>query len=801
MRRLWDDLRIALRSLSKARGFSVAVISTLALGIALETSVIAVVNAYLIRSLPYPASSRLYQVSYAREGEDTPAGLADLNWQSASDVIEHPIAWDLDVFYLIGGDHPERAPGAWVTSGFMHGLGIQPKFGRAFTADEFIPGGPQVALISDALWRGRFGADSAILGQRFDAYVSDRPNDPAVFTVVGVLPENFWHVNTYTEVLTPLRAATYPYFVRLRAGVPPALAESRLTQLVREGGAQLPANRRIELQSVHERYASRVRPLLVAIATSVSLVLLIACANVAFLVLIRGMRRQKEVALRIALGAGRLQVGRMLVTESLILAGVAALAGTALAWLVTRQLADVIGQQLGRPAPGGPAALSVDLSVIVIISALTLLIAVLLTLAPLLLTSRQALFSMMRRGKQSGAEGSRARRTRFALIALEVAGSLALLSSCGLMVRTVLRMLDIELGMQPAGVVTATLAIRDSRYPDAASRLALYERLLGTLSRTPGVGAAALSFPPPLAEYNPQRIRTDAISGAATSLAGVVSVTPDYFTALSIGLVQGRLFTPLDRAASEPVAVVSETAARRLWPNASAIGRSVTVLEGQAMSEDSGTVGRAVVGVVSDVRHSPTDEQVADVYVPLLQTPGRFSRIVLRTTGVRVQWLTELRRVLKEIDPEITVGDVQPLQAAVDEQLARPRFLATLFASFGLFATILALMGVYGVIAYAVRQREHEVAVRMAVGADAKSIMRLFMTDGALVLVAGVGLGALAALGMGRLLGSQLFGVQSLDPASLVAAALALSAACLAAIWWPARRATGTDPVIALREE
>lgn len=368
------------------------------------------------------------------------------------------------------------------------------------------------------------------------------------------------------------------------------------------------------------------------------------------------------------------------------------------------------------------------------------------------------------------------------------------------MIRTVVRMLDMELGMQPAGVVTATLAIRESRYPDAASRVALYERLLGTLSRTPGVGAAALSFPPPLAEYDPQRIRTDA-SAAATSLAGVVSVTPDYFSALSVALVQGRLFTPLDRAASEPVAVISETAAWRLWPNASAIGRSVSILEGQAMSEDSGVVGRAVVGVVRDVRHSPTDDQIADVYVPMLQRPGRFSRIVLRTTGARVSWLAELRRVLKEIDPEITVGSVQPLQVAVDEQLARPRFLATLFASFGLFATILALMGVYGVIAYAVKQREHEVAVRMAVGADAQSIMRLFMSDGALVLVAGIAVGALAAFGMGRLLGSQLYGVQPLDAASLVAAALALSAACLVAIWWPARRATGTDPVIALREE
>ncbi|MGH7712827.1 MAG: ABC transporter permease, partial [Gemmatimonadaceae bacterium] len=241
MRQIAADFRLALRTLLKARGFAAAVITILALAIALETTVIAVVNAYLVRALPYPQSDRLYQVSYAGQNDPVVERLHALNWESLSDVVEHRIAWDLDVFYLIGGDHPEAARGAWVTPGFMQGLGIRPEIGRAFAPSEFAAGTAQVALISHQLWQGRFAGDTAVLGRTFDAYVSDRPNDPEVFTIVGVLPANFWHLNPYTDVLTPLRAASYPYLVRLRAGVPPALAARRITQLALDAGVRLPA--------------------------------------------------------------------------------------------------------------------------------------------------------------------------------------------------------------------------------------------------------------------------------------------------------------------------------------------------------------------------------------------------------------------------------------------------------------------------------------------------------------------------------------------------------------------------------
>ncbi|MGQ0643743.1 MAG: ABC transporter permease, partial [Gemmatimonadaceae bacterium] len=667
MKWLSNDVRLAARTLIKARGFTTAVIAILALAIALETSVIAVVNAYVVRALPYPASDRLYQVAYSRPDDPMVRGLEALDWQSLNDVVEHPIAWDLDVFYLIGGDHAEAARGAWVTPGFMQGLGISPSFGRAFAAEEFAPGAAQVVLISHGLWQTRFAGDTAVLGRAFDAFVSDRPNDPERFTIVGILPPNFWHLNPYTDVLTPLRAPSYPYIVKLRAGVPAALAAQRITQLARSGGTTLPADRAVELQSVHTQLARRVKPILLAIAAAVSIVLLIACANVAFLVLIRGLRRQKEVALRLALGAGQRHVARMLLTEAVLLVGSAALVGITLAWFATRQLAVTVGQQLGRPAPGGVTAVSIDLAVGAAIAAIVVLIAGALTFAPMLVASRQSLFSVLRRGKQNGHDGTRARRTRFSLITLEVAGSLALLSGCGLMIRTVARMLAVDLGMQPVGVMTATLAIRDRTYPDAQSRAAFYNRLLGRLQMTRGISAAAVSYPPPLAELNPQTVQPD--GGAATN-SGVVYVSPEYFEALSIPLVQGRLLIASDRVGSEPVALLSETAARRLWPNASALGR---VLKVENEQSDSVVVSRTVVGIVRDVRHSPTDDQPSDVYIPFLQSPGRFSRIVMQASVPAASWLEHLRRVAREIDPEATVGNVQSLETAFDEQMARPR--------------------------------------------------------------------------------------------------------------------------------
>ena len=800
MGRFLKDLRITVRTLARARGFTAASIITLGLGIALAAFGVAVVNAYLVRSLPFPAADRLYSVSYAPPGENPPPGLAELPWAKLSDVVEHPIAWDLDVFYLTGGDQTEAAPGAWVTPGFMAGLGIRVGLGRAFGAADFEPGAPQVALISDDLWRSRFGGDASVIGRRIAAYVSDRPRDPDIFTVVGVLPADFWHLNRYTQVLTPLRAQTYPYFVRLREGVPVASAEQRITALVRGSRAALPNEWRVALQPVHERHVASVKPMLLATGAAVGLVLLMACANVALLGLLRGMRRQKEIALRLALGAGRWEIARTLLLETMVIAVAAAAAGTFVAWLALRALAPTIEQQLGARVPGGPLALSIDPTVIAAIGALTIAIAVVLSLAPFVATTRHGLFTTLRQTRAASTGGPSGRRTRFALIGLEVAGSLALVVACGLMVQSVVRMLAVELGLDHRGVMTAGLAIREQSYPDAAGRVVLYDRLLATLGGAAGISSAALSSPSPLVSYNPQPVRTDA-DAVASMRASVRYITGGYFETLAIPIERGRPFGAGDRGASDAVAIVSASAARRLWPDASALGRRIRLVEEQLPDGDTATVVRTIVGVAADVRESPTDSALSEIYVPMLQAPGRYPAIVARTREPSAAWAVELRRMVGTVDREIAVNSPQYLDAAVDRQLSRPRFLAGLFAAFGIFASMLGVIGLYAVIAYAVKQREHEIAIRMAVGAGAGAIVNLFMREGVLLLVAGIAAGAVAAVGLGRLLESQLFGVSGTDPLTILASSIGLGLVSVAAIWWPARRATATDPMIALKGE
>ena len=797
---IWNELRITVRTLAKARGFTAAAIITLTLGIGLAVAAMAAVNAYLVRSLPYPAADRLYSVAYSRPGEDQPSGLSDLRWESLADVVEHPIAWDLDVFYLTGGEHTERAPGAWVTPGFMQGLGIRVAMGRSFGAADFEPGAPQVALISDELWRTRFGGDAGVIGRRMQAYVSDRPRDPETFTIVGILPADFWHVNQYTQVLTPLRAPTYPYFVRLRESVPVTSAERRITALIRESRETLPAGWAVTLQAVHTRHVATVKPMLLAVGTAVGLVLLMACSNVALLVLLRGMRRQKEVALRLALGAGRVQIARMLLLETMVIAAVAAVTGTFGAWLVVRSLAPTIEQQLGARVPGGAVAVSIDLTVIAAVTALTIGIAVLLSLAPILATGRRALFTTLRQTRSANAGGSGGRRTRYALIGLEVAGSLALLVGSGLMIKTVVRMLDVDLGARYGGLVVAGMALRAQSYPEAESRAVLYDRLLAAVSGSPSVSSVAMASPSPLASYNPQLVRTDD-AAAPERRAAIRAITPGYLAMLEIPVILGRQFAATDRGTSQLVAIVSESAARRLWPEANAIGQRLRMSEQQVSGGDTVAVTRTVVGIARDARQSPTDDELADIYVPLAQAPGRFAAIIARPSRPSEPWTAEARRLVATVDRELPVNSPQSLDDVVESQLARPRFLASLFGAFGLFASMLGVIGLYAVIAYGVKQREHEIAIRMAVGAGAEAIVRLFMREGIMLLIAGIAVGSLAAIGLGRLLEAQLFGVRAVDFATLGAAAIGLGLASLAAIWWPARRATRTDPIIALKEE
>ena len=789
------DIRLAVRSLARARGYTTSAVLTLAFGLALAATVIAVVNAYIVRSLPYPAADRLYQVFYAEPGQDAPTDMEKLDWRSLSDVVEHPIAWDLDMFYLLGGEYPEQAPGAWVTRDFVDGLGVRPRLGRNFRPEEFEPGAPQVALISHDLWMRRFGGDSSALGRHINAYVSDRPRDPESFTIVGVLDAKFWHINPFTQILTPLRAETYPYFVRLRDGVPASAVSERIASMVRDAGTAPPGWRAPQIRSLHREYVSRMKPLLLAIAAGVGVVLLIACSNVALLTVLRGMRRRKEIAVRLALGARGAQVARLLFVEAGVLTAAAVTIGVLLAAGIMRVLAPAIERNLGRRVPGGLSALSLDWPVIVALAGIGALIAAALALTPMWLAGRLSFVPALRQVR-GGGDGGAAKRARMALIGVEVAGSLALLAGAGLMARTVTRMLDVEMGLDTRQVVSAQIAMREQSYPDAASRAAVLERLLGAGGEVSGVSRVALANPSPLVAYMPVPAR--ASENAAPVRVERRAIAGDYFDLMGIPLMRGRRFDGSDRGRAS-VAIVSESAAQLLWPGGDPIGQTLRIVEDDVARRDTVTVTRTVVGVVRDVRQAPTDSLTAEVYIPLLQAPSRFLAVVARTTRPLAAWESDIRRAVTAIDREVAVSNPRDVSLERREQLSRPRFLITVFALFGGFATLLGVMGLYAVIAYAVRQREHEVAVRIAVGADGRSITSLFVREGMIVTALGLIAGVAGAVSVGRLLESQLFGIRATDPLTLAGSAMLLGVAAFLAVWWPARRAAATDPVIALR--
>ena len=789
----WRDLRHAARLLRRAPGFSLVAVVSLGLGFALSTTTVAVVNAYYLRSLPYPAAERLYNVAYARTGEPQPQGLAAIDWSSLSDVVEVPIAADPDVLYLTEGGYTQSAPCSHITAGFLEGLGIRPALGRSFNSGDATEGAPPVVLISHELWRDRFDLDPNVIGRQFRAYSAEDERATATLTIVGVLPEGFW-TSRRIDVLLPLRnRVVTTYMVRLRAGIPVDQAERRITEHARLAATVIPEQwGGVRLRSVHEQYVAELRPVLRAVTTAAALVLVIACANVALLMLLRSTRRQKEVAVRMAIGAGRADVMRMLVTEAAVLSAAACATGLGVAALTLGSLAPLIEQNLGRRVPGGPSAITIDATVLVVAAVAGLGIALALSLAPMLSTWRTDLFNTLRRDGQGGSGSLTGRRVRSVLTAAEIAGALALLVGCGVMVRTVLHLTRTDLGFETDRIVRAQFSLPSQPYNDKSALLGFYDRLLERVD-----SSASLSDWPPFAEFLRHPLEAE---GTDTSnlQVGVISVTGTYFQTLGIRLIDGRLFEPADRAGAEPVAIISEALARRLWTDGRAVGRRIRTAEEVSVRAPL-TVWRTVVGVTATVRQTFTDKDPLDIYLPFLQTPNRFTSVYLKTDAPLSSWLDRLRTVVSEINPDVAVAASPSLTAGASELLAGPRFLASLMTGFGLFAAVLAVLGVYGVVSYAVEQREREIAIRIALGATAGGVTTMLVKHGAALLAAGIVGGLIAAFGVTRMLQAQLHGVSPFDVLTLTVTAAALGSAGLVATWWPARRAACRNPLDALK--
>jgi putative ABC transport system permease protein len=794
-----NDLKFAFRQLLKNRGFTVIAVSSLAVGLALTASTLAIINAYLLRSLPYPTAHRVYHLRYAPIGPYEPRGMSGIDWKSLEDVVADSITSSGVTFYLKDDVSMARARGLQVSPGFLRGLGVQAMIGRTFAEDEFASGAEGVAVIGHALWRDRFGSDPQVVGRQLR--VTREDEQPETLRIVGVLPVGFWFgrdSSATVDVMTPLRTRMRTYMLRLREGVPVWFAEKRITDVAMSVGSDFrPDWTGVHLQSVHDRYVENIRPVLVSITIAVAVVLFLVCVNVALLMLLRAMRRQKEVAVRVALGAKPKHILRMLVAEAGLICGAAFAAGLVLTDMTLRLLVPMIEAQLGKPAPAAPSAIQIDSTVLLALGGVSLLIALSLALIPLLVPWRRRLADTLRSQGTTATDGPFMRRVRSSLIAFEVAGSFVLLVGCGLMIRSAVNLTNTDLGFNPEQVLRVGVRLPARPYTNAPALYRFFTAFTELLPQDTNSRVALMTAFPPFYPANTYRFEAAEARTDETPV-GMLKVGAGYFHVYDVPLRQGREFMAADRLGTEPVAVISETLARRLWPDGSVVGRQLRTVEGD-MPESPLGPWRTVVGVVGDIRQGYEDSDMRDLYLPFLQSPSRFASVHVRTDRSLSFWEQSVRAATAELEPYAMIGTASTI-VSEDRQRAGTRFLTSLLTGFAIFAAFLAVLGIYGVTGYAVQQREREIAVRVAVGASRSAIIRLFLKEGARVLAIGLGLGLLGAFGAMRILENQVYGVQPFDLATRVAACALMATAGLVAVWWPARRAAMRSPMLVLKE-
>jgi len=794
---MFQDLRFGIRMLLKHKGFTAVVVLSLALGIGAATAMFSLVNGYLLRPLPFPTAERLLSVEV---DEHVPAGFNAVRWDGAAEVFEEIVAWDLDLFSLSGISQPEAVDGAWVTPGFFTATGTKPAMGRVFQHEEAVPGGQPVAVISHGLWQRRFGGDPNVIGKTLTVSSADRPDQVEIVTVVGVLAPDFWFFHRFTEMLMPLRGNRMPSMATLKPGVTAEQAGLHLTNLVRQQVKKADAEWRMRLLPAHDVHVREVRPTLWLLLAAVGLALLIACGNVVFLLLVRVTGREKELAIRQALGAGRLRIVRQMLMESLLLTLLAGALGVVLAQSGIELLGRMIETQLGSTVPGGARMLELDARVLLAAIGGSLLIALLFALVPSLAGARTRLTVALNEAGRGATDSVRRRRVRQALVTAELAVSLALLIGAGLLIRSAWHLNRLELGFDASQVLKANFALPLRQYPNAQAQLDFIEQLLARVRQMPGVQTASVTTIPPFRDAGgwPLEVEGRTIDRDRDAVRAVPqTISLDYFQTMKIPLLRGRKFTEQDRAGTEPVIIISEQLAHKLWPNEDPLGRRLRNSGGGSGQP----VWRTVVGVVKDVRKTLTAEYFPDTYIPMQQNPRFFFYLMARTSGAPLALVPELQRAVGEMNANLPISEISTMEEAVTRAGARSRFLAALLAGFALFAVVLAMLGVYGIVSYGVSQRTHEIAIRLALGAEARDVTRLFVRQGAMLVVTGIALGLFIGRLLSRALAEQIYGVTVTDPLTYIGVSLLLALVALAVSYFPARRAAKVDPMMALRHE
>lgn len=802
---LGQELIGALRSLRHRPAFTLTATLLLAVGMGTTTTMLAVLNAYLFRGMPYPHAERLMAISTVAPPSASPMDdrPPSLDWRELPEV-ELAVGWDRDAFTLVGDGRPEEVGSAWVSPDFFPAFGVEPTMGRGFTPDETGPEAAAVAIISHDLWQTRFGGDEEILGRTLRMYAADRPDDAQSLTIVGVLPPDWWHFFSGTDVLTPLPATREAYVLRLAPGVEYEEAQARLNAFAHEVWGPEYADWGVGMEPIHDRHVRQVRPLLGALGAGVALVLLIACANVAVLLLVQATGRAREFALRAALGAGRGRLVLRLLLEAAVLS-VAGVAGGALGILgASRALAAMsptIERLVGATVPGGAGMLTIDARVALLSVGATAAVTLLFGLAPLAAGVAGRLSAVIGTGARGATVSARQHALRTGLIVVELALSLALLAGAGLMVRSALHMSAVDLGFEPHNLLRIGMGLSTIRYPGPEQWSQRIDETLQEFASVPGVESVAGAIPSPFAwASDPVTPQEGPLADADPPPAAAVrAVSAAYFRTMGIELQLGRTFETSDRTGTEPVAIVSDRLAAMLWPGESAIGRRLRIPDWMGEGEPP---LRRIVGVVADTREGLTGErELPDAYVPLAQAPFRYVYVLVRSAQPADTLIPTLERRVWDDDPEQPLSRPAAVSDAVRNASETSRALARMLVTFAAFGVVLAVIGVYGVIAFAARQRRQELAIRVALGAQQNDIRRLLLGYGLRVVFAGVAIGLGAAWALGRALASQVHGVSASDPVTLGAVMVAMAIIALGAVLLPARRAALWKPMDLLREE
>jgi putative ABC transport system permease protein len=806
---MWSDVQYALRNIARKPLFYSVVILTLALGIGANAAIFTVVNGVLLQPLPYPHPERLMMVwtHNPRQGFDKDVGTYPNfeDWRRASQSFERMSAYRGASVTLTGSGDPAQIRGARVTHEFFETMGVMPLQGQVFRSANGQAGGEHVVIVAHGLWTRRFGADASIVGRRIVL-------DGVPHEVIGVMPASFKHPAD-AELWLPLapvgefqalfgsRGSYWLTIVgRLKPGVTKAAAQSEMDTIAARLEQQYPTNAGIGIRLVpmHEELVGDVKRPLVILLGAVCFVLLIACANVANLLLTRAASRQREFAIRAALGAGRGRLVRQLLTESVVMGLLGGVAGLMLATLSTNLLQTLAPAELPRLSD-----IAIDRQVLAYAAGASVFTSLLFGLFPALHASRRDSGGPLKEGGRTGTGGRRSGRVRAALAVGELAIALVLLVGAGLLIRSFIALSSEDPGFATRGVLALRLDLPAASYGEPARITGFYEQLVERLNALPGVESTAagssllLSRLPASAAINIEG-RPPLPANARNIPVPYDSVTPEYFSTLQIPLRRGRMFTRADGAQSQQVVMVNETFVRRFFPDEDPLGRRVTFDDPARPN----TQWQTIVGVVADTKRGGFErEPWAETYFPMRQAPEPRAFVLLRTNGDPITLVAAARTAVWSIDRNQAIASIRTVPELLAQRELNRRFTTLLLGVFASVALVLAIIGTYGVIAHATAQRTQEIGIRIALGADRRMILRMVLSGGIRIAASGLAIGVFGALALTRVLAGLLFGVSARDPLTFVLVPGALFVVALAACWIPARRAMQVEPVIALRGE